>query len=86
MPARREIMKVNGKVSILGKIFNFETDSGYGLVKLGGSWSLVKFSCPFETLPPSGAGDVVASTGIALKLEHGGRPYLGEPVAIGQES
>ncbi|MBU1179954.1 hypothetical protein KJ885_03350 [Patescibacteria group bacterium] len=47
--------------------------------------TLVKFSCPFESMPPQGGGQVIASTGATLALDNGHLMYQGEPVVLGSE-
>ena len=75
--------KIGGIATILGKRFVFPTDGGFGLVELDGDMALVEFSCPLESLPPQGAGHVLGSSGLVLKLEHGQLQYDGKPVVLG---
>ena len=51
-----------GVARIANRTFRFAADSGMGLIRLDGRWTLVEFSCPFETLPPKGEGHVEAQT------------------------
>lgn len=77
--------KVGGNVSLQDKQFVFPTDGGLGLVEIDGKMTLIRFSCPFESIPPQGSGDIV-SMEAQLNLKDGVLSYNGEPVVLGIES
>lgn len=76
---------IGGIANILGKSFAFPNDEGYGLIRLGDQLALVEYSCPLESLPPKGSGNVLTTTGIPLKLENGKLTYNGVLVSLGEE-
>ena len=78
-----EKKKIGGVANILGQWFTFPTGHGLGLVELNGRFVLVRFSCPLESIPPQGSGDVVASTDVVLTIDAGQLKYKDELVVFG---
>jgi hypothetical protein len=57
---------VNGIVEVAGQKFSMSGKRGYGLINLFDKLTLITFTCPFETMPPKGAGNIV---GQSFKLD-----------------
>lgn len=73
--------RIKGIATICGKDYSFGAEGGYGLILLDGHWTVVEFSCPFETLPPRGAGHVITQT-FQLRVTAGQMFYEGQPVHV----
>lgn len=74
---------VKGSAEICGKNYNFPSDGGYGMIFFEGKWSLVEFSCPFETCPPKGGGSIISQS-FKLEVNKGVLEYDGKPVHVGE--
>lgn len=78
-------MAIAGWARIAGKEFGFPAREGYGLIQLEGDWTLVRFSCPLETLSPQGHG-IIVSQSFKITVADG-RLYTqtAEPIHLGVE-